>query len=280
MTRAIVVGIDGSTESRHAMEWAFDESRRSEHPLHLLYAASDDVYSPLTDTLMQDLLAEDARRVVEQTKQQVPADLADSTLVEWVFGTPAKVLVHASEEAHMLVVGTHGRSLVGAALRGSVSRHVTRHAKSPVVVVRPAEAAGRVVAGLDLDAPEPLLPAAFHQAAVRGLPLTVVRAWMAPGNVGVGMGVPMAGLDPDNIERGERGMAEQLVTEWAAKYPDVAVDLRLVRGDARHVLVDASEEAELLVVGPHGRGWFSGLTLGSTSETVAEHAHSPVLVAR
>ena len=136
MTRAIVVGIDGSTESRHAMEWAFDESRRSEHPLHLLYAASDDVYSPLTDTLMQDLLAEDARRVVEQTKQQVPADLADSTLVEWVFGTPAKVLVHASEEAHMLVVGTHGRSLVGAALRGSVSRHVASHAACPVVVVK------------------------------------------------------------------------------------------------------------------------------------------------
>jgi len=280
MTHAIVVGIDGSTDSRHAMEWAFDESRRSDRPVQLLFAATDDTYSPLTDTLIHDVLAEDARRVVEQAKSQVPAELAQSTQVEWVFGTPTKVLVHASERADLLVVGTHGRSIVGAALRGSVSRHVTRHAKSPVVVVRPAEGAGRVLAGLDLDAPEPLLPTAFQQAATRGLPLTVIRAWMAPGTVGLGMGVPSGGLDPDSIERGERGMAQQAVDEWAATYPDVAVDLRLVRGDARHVLVDASKDSELLVVGPHGRGWFSGLTLGSTSETVAEHAHSPVMVAR
>lgn len=280
MTRAIVVGIDGSTESRHAMEWAFDEGRRSGRPVHLLYAASDATYSALTDTLMHDVLAEDGRRVVEHAERQVPADLADSTLVEWVFGAPARVLVHASEKAHMTVVGTHGRGLVGAAVRGSVSRHVTRHAKSPVVVVRPTEARGRVIAGLDLDAPEPLLPVAFQQAAARELPLTVVRAWMAPGTVGAGMGVPTAGLDADSIEQGERGTAEPMVAEWAAKYPDVTVDLRLVRGDARRVLVDVSQAAELLVVGPHGRGWFSGLTLGSTSETVAEHAHSPVMVAR
>ena len=281
MTRAIVVGIDGSTESRHAMEWAFDEGRRSDRPVHLLYAASDATYGPvLTDTLMHDMLAEDGRQVVEHAKRQVPADLAESALVEWVYGPPAKVLVHASEKASTVVVGTHGRGVVGAAIRGSVSRHVTRHAKSPVVVVRPAEGAGRVMAGLDLDAPEPVLPTAFQQAAARGLPLTVVRAWMAPGTVGAGMGVPMAGLNPDDIERGERGIAEQQVAEWGAKYPDVAVDLRLVRGDARHVLVDVSKDAELLVVGPHGRGWFSGLTLGSTSAAVAEHAHSPVMVAR
>lgn len=280
MRPAIVVGIDGSAESRQAMEWAFEEARRSDRPVHLLHAASDYTYGPLVETWQRDLLAEDARRVVEQAKSHVTAAQADSSLVEWVFGTPAKVLVHASEGAHMVVVGTHGRGLVGAAVRGSVSRHVTRHAKSPVVVVRPAKGGGRVMAGLDLDAPEPLLPTAFLQAAARGLPLTVVRAWMAPGTVGAGMGVPTAGIYPDDIERGEREMAEQMIAEWVAKHPDVAVDLRLVRGDARHVLVDVSEDAELLVVGSHGRGWFSGLTLGSTSETLVEHAHSPVMVAR
>jgi nucleotide-binding universal stress UspA family protein len=247
--------------------------------VHLLYAASSDAYGPLTDTLMQQVLAGDAHRIVEQAKRHVPADLADSTVVECVSGTAAEVLVHASEKADMIVVGTHVPGLPGAIIRGSVSKHVTRHAKSPVVVVRPPAGSGRVVAGLDLSAPEPLLPAALQQAASRKLPLTVVRAWLPPPMVGMAS-VPTAGISPDDIERGEREMTEQLVTKWAAKYPDVAVDLHLVRGDARDVLVDVSKDAELLVVGQHGRGWFTGLTLGSTSAAVAEHAYSPVMVTR
>jgi nucleotide-binding universal stress UspA family protein len=277
MKREIVVGIDGSTESQHAMEWAFAEARRSGHPVQLVYAATDAKFgATLNDDVLHDLLAEQGDRVVEEAKELVPADLSETSQVEWIYDAPSKFLVNASDQAHLVVVGTHGRGLVGAAIQGSVSRHVTRHAKCPVVVVRPAEGKGRVIAGLDLDAPEPLLPTAFQQAATRGLPLTVVRAWFAPATGGF----PTEGLNPVDIERMERRAAEQVVAEWSGRYPNVAVDLRLVRGDARHVLVDVSKDAELLVVGPHGRGWFFGLTLGSTSAAVAEHAHSPVMVAR
>jgi nucleotide-binding universal stress UspA family protein len=281
MTREILVGIDGSTESQHAMDWAFDEARRSGRPLHLVHAASDTAYgAALTDNLLHDLLAERGNRIVEQANKLVPPDLSETTEVEWLYDVPSKFLVNASDQAHMVVVGTHGRNLVGAAIRGSVSRHVTRHAKCAVVVVRPMEGKGRVIAGLDLEAPEPLLPTAFQQAAARGLPLTVVRAWNAPGALGLGMGLPTEGLNPVDIERDDRRAAEQLVAQTAGKYPDVAVNVRSVRGDARQVLVDTSKDAELLVVGPHGDGWFFGLTLGSTSAAVAEHAHSPVMVAR
>ena len=281
MTRAIVVGIDGSAESQLAMEWAFEEARRSASPLHLLYAASDNTYSGLTDQLLTDLLSEDAQRIVDEAKKRLPAHLVDSCQVEWTLGSPTRVLVHASEDASMVVVGTHGRGALGAAVHGSVSRHVTRHAHSPVVVVRPATAAGqRVVAGLDLDAIEPLLPAAFHQAAARDLPLRVLHAWDPPRIAARGVGITPAGIDLDDLERGERGMAERVVEEWAKKYPQVKVELLVVPGDARTVLVDESRTSDLVVVGPHGRGWFSGLTLGSTSAAVAEHAHCPVMVAR
>ena len=281
MTRAIVAGIDGSEESRHAMEWAFEEARRSALPLHLLYAASDGTYSGEADALMRDLLSEDARRVVHEARTHVPADLADTCLVEWTIGSPTRVLVHASEDAAMVVVGTHGRGPLGAAIHGSVSRHVARHAHSPVVVVRPVTGQGRrVVVGLDLAAPEPVLPTAFQQALARGAPLAVVHAWTPPPVAPPGAGVSAVGIDIGDMERGERGMAERVVAEWGQKYPEATVELQVVRGDARRVLADASSESDLVIVGPHGRGWFSGLTLGSTSAAVAEHAHCPVMVAR
>jgi len=281
MTGAIVVGIDGSTQSQQAMEWAFDEARRTGAPLHLLHAASDRTYSGHVDQLFREVLIEDAKELVAAAKQKVPTDLTDRCRVEWVLGSPVEVLVHAAEGARMMVVGSHGRGAIGAALLGAVGRHVARHAPGPVVVVHGASATGsRVVVGLDPATAEPAVQMAFEQAAARQLPLTVLHAWTLPPLTGPGLGVPMTGIDMDDIERGERSSVDEVMKTWAGKYPDVDAELQMVRGDSRKVLVEASENSELVVVGAHGRGWFSGLLLGSTSSAVAAHAHCPVLIAR
>jgi nucleotide-binding universal stress UspA family protein len=51
------------------------------------------------------------------------------------------VIVDAAEAEHadMVLVGSHGRGVVGRFLLGSVSEHVVRHAPCPVLVVRPRE---------------------------------------------------------------------------------------------------------------------------------------------
>ena len=281
MTGAIVVGIDGSTQSQQAMEWAFEEARRTGAPLHLLHAASDSTYGGHVDELFRDVLIEDAKELVAAAKDKVPDDLADRCLVEWVLGPPVEVLVHAAEDARMVVVGSHGRGAVGAAALGAVGRHVARHASGPVVVVHTTSAPGsRVVLGLDPATAEPAMKSAFEEAAARELPLTVVHAWKLPPLTGPGLGIPMAGVEIDDIERGERGTVDELVRTWAEKYPGVDVEVQIVRGDARKILVEASDNSELVVVGAHGRGWFSGLLLGSTSAAVSAHALSPVLIAR
>lgn len=53
-------------------------------------------------------------------------------------------------------------------------------------------------------------------------------------------------------------------------------------GDPRTILLDEAEswEAQLIVVGSHGRRAFDPLLLGSVSESVAMHAHCSVEVVR
>jgi nucleotide-binding universal stress UspA family protein len=56
-----------------------------------------------------------------------------------------------------------------------------------------------------------------------------------------------------------------------------SVTVRVVSGTAAQVLIDASRDADLLVVGSRGGG-FASLIMGSTSSQVVHHAHCPVVV--
>jgi nucleotide-binding universal stress UspA family protein len=58
------------------------------------------------------------------------------------------------------------------------------------------------------------------------------------------------------------------------------VQPRIKEGNVAKLLIDLSEEADVVVVGSRGRGGFVGLLLGSVSQKVAAHAKCTVVVAR
>jgi len=68
---------------------------------------------------------------------------ADATFLVWD-GDPGDGIVAAADAEHadLIVVGTHARGGVGRSILGSVSDHVIRHARCPVLVVRPLDEAG------------------------------------------------------------------------------------------------------------------------------------------
>jgi nucleotide-binding universal stress UspA family protein len=148
MSKPIVVGVDGSDASREALRWAAEEARLRSTSLVAVYAWSFIPPQPIGDPGMLavptgDLPGQlDAEGEVAQAALDgaVADALGGESGVEverkLVEGDPSDVLVAESEAAELVVVGSHGRSGIRAALLGSVSRHVVNHASCPVVVVK------------------------------------------------------------------------------------------------------------------------------------------------
>lgn len=137
---------------------------------------------------------------------------------------------------------------------------------------------GRIVVGFDgSDASQRAVSWAAAEAALRGRSLTLVHAVMPPVATG-GLGV---GLPPslDLIEQLEEQAHAQL-EEYAATIPGVSVDTSVAIGAPSAVLLEASESADMVVIGSRGRGGFAGLLLGSVSGQVSAHAECPVAVIR
>ena len=76
------------------------------------------------------------------------------------------------------------------------------------------------------------------------------------------------------------GIAHDAADRVAELYPEVSIDLVVISGRPERAIVDAAEEASLIVVGARGRGDFASLLLGSVSRDVIQHADCTVYVVR
>ena len=139
----ILVGIDGSDNSRKALEWAVREAGLRGMPLTVLavhqvasnhWTGDPEKYaSDAPETEMVRQAAEDA---VQKAVSQVGEPAPTSVTVRAVSGVAAHELVAASADADLVVVGSHGGGGFARMVLGSVSTQVASHAQSPVVVIR------------------------------------------------------------------------------------------------------------------------------------------------
>lgn len=138
----IVVGIDGSAHSRHALEWAVKEAALRAVPLTVItvYLTTGTYWGTVTfpqDPVLAGKAREEALDAVEKARA-LTGEALESVSVEVRGGIPAEELVAASKGADMIVVGSRGNGGFARLLLGSVSTQVTHHAHCPVVVI-PAE---------------------------------------------------------------------------------------------------------------------------------------------
>ncbi|WP_327002169.1 universal stress protein [Dactylosporangium sp. NBC_01737] len=273
----IVVGYDGSDESRRAVDWAADEAERTGAPLQIVHAyqtswPAGSYYRP---TAQEE---QAARGRAEQLAADAVAGVRGrgtgvDAVATVVHAAPAATLLDlGGSGSRLLVVGNRGNGGITNLLMGSVSQQVATHARVPVAVVRGhAAAAGPVVVGVDgSPATDAALGLAFDAAAARGTHVVAIRAYVPPAP----SVLPLSG-----VEAVEREMLEASLAGWQDKYPAVRLEARLAVGRVAKVLVGVSHTAQLVVVGSRGHGGFTGLLLGSVGQQLLHHAECPVLIA-
>ena len=134
----------------------------------------------------------------------------------------------------------------------------------------------RIVVGVDGSRLSLLaLDWALTEGRLRAATLHVLTAWENPVVV-----AGMAGVlvDTTNVEAAARHTQSTALEKVTNHDVDVTADV--VHGPAAKALIDASREADLVVVGSHGYGGFTGLLLGSVSTQVVHHAACSVMVVR
>lgn len=290
MSGPVVVGVDGSESSLAAAEAAAGEASIRGIGLRVVHAfVWPGLHAPLgssplgpAEGVLHQLVERRVAEAVVRARAVAPeVDVSHSV----IGGEPVGVLAAQSRAAELVVVGSRGLGTFNSLLLGSVAVHLAAHGHCPVMVVRGRpDPTGPVLLAVDgSPAGERAVDFAFAEASLRGAPLLALHAWSTwtePAHHGPGNPPPTVLYDVDRL----RGEEEQLLAEALSghlpRYPDVTVRRRLVHDRARPALIEASESAQLVVVGARGRGGFAGLLLGSVSQALLHHAHCPVTVVR
>lgn len=288
--KAVVAGVDGSETAAAAARWAGALAARLEAPLHLVHSLPSEgiFYSEaavLIQSQMVEQLEQDGKQLLSDVADLVRADNPGLEVQSFIGPGPAATsLLEAADDARVLVLGATGAGKVENFLLGSTVVRVSNHAPCPVVVWRgdttnPHPDVRPIVVGVDgSELSAAAVDYAFQYAQILGAPLIALHSWI--GDAALGVGATAALVDWEAVAESESAVLAESLAGLQERYPDVEVRRVIDRGPAAKVLLSHLQDAQLAVVGSHGRGQFAAALLGSTSQNLLHNAPCPVLVAR
>jgi nucleotide-binding universal stress UspA family protein len=300
MHRYVTAGVDGSTESLAAAQWAAREALRRGAELRLVHTWA---WHPRPPASVPADVGE--RRWAEQTLDRAVVSVRsahpDLRIVDrLVADSPVDTLLSEAGKAELLVLGSRGLGAVTGFVVGSVSQRLIARSARPVVLVRARQGLGDdhlpapdgispeeiprtpyrdVVLGLDTARPcDDLIEFAFATAGRRDACLRVIHAYRTPTAYTVDdTSAPTPA--PELLAARERALVAAL-RPWCDKFPAVPVVESVVQERAATALVRAATGAGLLVVGRRIRDGHLGVgpRTGPVTHAVLHHAGCPVAV--
>ena len=137
--KPIVVGVDGSENSKCALRWALEEARLRGTGLEIVHAWNPTYATPFPLTPVAydpDIYEKAAHEVLAEMLESVDTSgLSGPVETKLVESNAATALLSAGRDAELLVVGARGTGGFLGLVLGSVAQQVTSHAPCPVVVV-------------------------------------------------------------------------------------------------------------------------------------------------
>jgi len=297
-TGGIVVGVDGSPASEHAVMWAADEAALQHRPLTLVHAraripaeqrawlASAGIPSRQVD----DRIQRDAEHVVERARE-LAADRCPPDSIETVVADQdaRSLLLDLGSTASMTVVGTRGHGSVASLLLGSVSAEVVDNAPCPVLVARTGPITGLVLAVDGSEAADAAESVVSTWPIFADLPVHVVSVTVGMEPVEFGAAPPAyhkAAADHAAAYAEELQDHTRMATDAAARLRAAGLQadptMRTSPDSAATEIVRFAAEtgSELIVMGSRGRTGIARLALGSVARNVLYGSPTSVLIVR
>lgn len=271
----VVVGLDGSVTSFVALDAAAAEAQLRAAELEVVTCGPDpDEAAPLLRA---------ARSRVARRHPGLPVSTYPDV------GDPADVLVRRGGSAALTVVGCRAIGGIPGLLLPSVSRRVAARITAPLLVTRGAdprvtrrgERAGGLLLGMESDADADAALFAFEEAALRGSRLDVLHAWTYRQTPPDPAGQVPAEPVQWSIERATRTRAArqgEFLAPLRQTHPHLTVRNRAVRATPCRALIEATLEADMVVIGARPRCGGRGSDPGPVTLALLRHAHCPVAI--
>lgn len=281
--KAILVGVDGSHASYKATWWAANYAKHAGLTLQIVCAYSLPSYAAVsfdaTYTAMGDDNAahSDAQEILSKAKA-----IADEQGVEAatliVTGDPASVFVELSRNYNLIVIGNRGKGGLAERLLGTTSSSLPAYAYCPIVVVPYTDDDGNLM-HLNNIITKVAVGSDESKWGLKALEIAAdfADAWGA--ELDVISAVPnMKGSEDEGVMASFKEDLDVRIKPLEESHPNLTINKQIVPGPAVGALTKASYDHDVVVVGSRGRGGFTGLLLGSTSQGLLQHAVGPVYV--
>lgn len=243
----VVVGVDGSEVAKQALVFAASEAEL--RGCRLIVAHACPPAEP--DAVPTEVLpfADIVRKEVVATLAAVQPRL--DYRIEQRDADPAALLLELGAAADLLVIGTHRSGRLRGFVLGSVSQRVTTQTTGTVVAISgaPERDDGPVVLGAS-STPGGLaaMRFAFGEARLRGAAVRAIRCVTFEDWIRYSRGGHVA-FGPDGVRDAAAAELDSMLREARAEYPDVSVEAAVCEANAFATLLQASQEASMLVVG-------------------------------
>lgn len=276
----ILVGYDGSDESRDALALAKQLARATDSRLLLGWIEPVGPFD-----LPHEVVLEPIQERAERALDEIARDLRDQG---FEVGTRVGLLGSAaqgihelaeSDAAELIVVGSSHRGRIGRAIAGTVGKRLLHGAPCPVAIAprgfAQARRRERTTLGVAYDG-SPEARAALEEARYLALKLHATLKVIAVAEV---IGPPHPAVDAETLSVVSRERAQAWLHEArVALRDDFTVATYMAVGDPGRRLEAASVGLDLLVVGSRGYGPVRRVVLGSASSHLVEHCDCPLVV--
>ncbi|MDH3755298.1 MAG: universal stress protein [Acidimicrobiia bacterium] len=282
MAFTIVVGLDGSSGSLRALNWAAETATRVDarltpalawqYPSLALMPFPAGYPVPPAESMEIDA-KQRAAGMVQSIVELGAIDVTEPIVRQ---GGSGVVLCEAAEGADLLVVGSRGLGSIKGTILGSVSAHCAAASPCPLAIIPSGEPdrppTDLVVIGVDGS---PLSDAAVEWAdiwAPENAILLVVHVW----DIQLMVDGVAVDIDLDAVEQA----AAEIVDGAASLVTRHEVETSTIRGDARIQLKKLAKDADMLVIGARGHSVFERFLMGSVASYTAHHLVAPTVIVR